>query len=35
MLRENTVGDRLTINMQANELGGFVSVTILVIRGGQ
>ena len=35
MLRENEGGDRLTINMQANELAGFVSVTVLVIRGGQ
>jgi len=35
MLRENEGGDRLTINMQANELAGFVSVTIVVIRGGQ
>ena len=35
MLRENGVGDRLTINMQANELAGFVSITLLVIRGGQ
>jgi hypothetical protein len=34
MLRENEAGDRLTINMQANEVGGFVSVTIVVIRGG-
>ena len=35
MLRENEGGDRLTINMQANEIAGFVSVTVLVIRGGQ
>lgn len=35
MLRENGGGDRLTINMQANELAGFVSITVLVIRGGQ
>jgi hypothetical protein len=34
MLRENASGDRLTINMQANQLGGFVSVTIQVIRSG-
>jgi len=32
MLRENTAGDRLTINMQANELGGFVKLTITISR---
>lgn len=35
MLRENGDGDRLTVNMQANEIAGFVSVTIQVTRGGQ
>jgi hypothetical protein len=35
MLRENSGGDRLTINMQSNELAGFVSITVVVIRGGQ
>ncbi len=34
MLRENEIGDRLAINMQANELGGFVQVTITVSRAG-
>lgn len=34
MLRENEAGDKLTINMQGNELGGFVRVTLTVIRGG-
>ena len=32
MLRENTAGDRLAINMQFNELGGFVILTISVSR---
>ena len=32
MLRENEVMDTLAINMQANELGGFVDVTITVSR---
>lgn len=32
MLRENEVSDRLAINMQANELGGFVLLTITVNR---
>lgn len=32
MLRENAVGDRLAINMQANELGGFVRVNITISR---
>lgn len=32
MLRENEVNDRLAINMQANELGGFVLLTITVNR---
>ncbi len=34
MLRENSVGDRLTINMQANEVGGFVKLNITISRGG-
>jgi hypothetical protein len=33
MLRENAAGDRMTLNMQSNDLGGFVSVTIQVLRG--
>ena len=33
MLRENAAGDRITLNMQSNDLGGFVSVTIQVLRG--
>ncbi len=32
MLRENEAGDRLAINMQANELGGFVRLTITISR---
>ena len=32
MLRENAAGDRLTINMQGNDLGGFVRLTITVSR---
>lgn len=32
MLRENAAGDRLAINMQANELGGFVIVNITLSR---
>jgi hypothetical protein len=32
MLRENASGDRLAINMQRNELGGFVRVTITISR---
>ena len=32
MLRENADGDRLAINMQANELGGFVRITITISR---
>jgi hypothetical protein len=32
MLRENQDGDRMTINMQANQLGGFVKVNISVVR---
>lgn len=34
MLRENAAGDRLTINMQSNQVGGFITVTIQVFRGG-
>jgi hypothetical protein len=34
MLRKNAVGDQLTVNMQGNQLGGFVRVTVTVIRGG-
>jgi hypothetical protein len=34
MLRENVAGDRLTINMQSNEVGGFVKLTIVISRGG-
>ena len=30
MLRENAAGDRLAINMQANELGGFVRLIITI-----
>jgi hypothetical protein len=33
MLRENKDKDRLTINMQENTLGGFVKLTISVVRG--
>ena len=32
MLRENAAGDRLAINMQANELGGFVRINITISR---
>ena len=32
MLRENADGDRLAVNMQYNELGGFVILTITVSR---
>lgn len=32
MLRENEAGDRMTLNMQANEIGGFVIVTISIVR---
>lgn len=32
MLRENAAGDRLTINMQGNDLGGFVRLIISVSR---
>jgi len=32
MLRENADGDRLAINMQANDLGGFVRITITISR---
>ena len=32
MLRENADGDRLAINMQRNELGGFVRVTVTISR---
>lgn len=32
MLRENADGDRLAINMQRNELGGFVRITITIAR---
>lgn len=31
MLRENADGDRITINMQANQLGGFVRISISVV----
>lgn len=31
MLRENAEGDRITINMQANQLGGFVRISISVV----
>jgi hypothetical protein len=34
MLRENSAGDRLAINMQFNELGGFVFLTISISRAG-
>lgn len=34
MLRENVAGDRLTINMQSNVVGGFVKLTITISRGG-
>lgn len=32
MLRENESGDRMTINLQENQLGGFVRVNISVVR---
>ena len=32
MLRENAAGDRLAINMQRNDLGGFVRITITISR---
>lgn len=32
MLRENVAGDRLAINMQANNLGGFVRLTLTISR---
>jgi hypothetical protein len=32
MLRENGSGDRMTINMQENQVGGFVKVNISVVR---
>jgi hypothetical protein len=32
MLRENAGSDRMTINMQANELGGFINITLQVSR---
>jgi len=32
LLRTNEVDDRLSINMQHNELGGFVVVTITIAR---
>jgi len=32
MLRENAAGDRLAINMQFNELGGFVILSITISR---
>jgi len=32
MLRENTAGDRLAINMQGNDLGGFVRLTVSISR---
>ena len=32
MLRENADGDRIAVNMQYNELGGFVILTITVSR---
>jgi hypothetical protein len=34
MLRENSDGDRLAINMQYNDLGGFVILTITISRSG-
>jgi hypothetical protein len=33
MLRENDHKDRLTINMQENKKGGFVTITIAIVRG--
>jgi hypothetical protein len=32
MLRENAVGDRLAVNMQGNEVGGFVRLNITISR---
>ena len=32
MLRENEASDRMTINMQENKIGGFVQLTIFVVR---
>ncbi len=32
MLRENVAGDRLAINLQGNDLGGFVILTISISR---
>jgi hypothetical protein len=32
MLRENAIGDRLAINMQRNEVGGFVRLSITISR---
>ena len=32
MLRENTNGDRLAINLQGNEVGGFVRLNITIHR---
>ncbi len=32
MLRENEAGDRMTVNMQGNKIGGFVRVTIAIVR---
>jgi len=32
MLRENAAGDRLAINMQFNELGNFVILSITISR---
>jgi hypothetical protein len=32
MLRFNPAGDRLAINMQANEVGGFVNLTLTISR---
>jgi hypothetical protein len=32
MLRKNQAGDSMSINMQENKLGGFVSITIQIIR---
>ena len=33
MLRESANKDRLTINMQENKKGGFVTITIAIVRG--
>jgi len=32
MLRENAIGDRLAVNMQGNEVGGFVRLNITISR---